>query len=600
MKLNFRNRVLFTILMTATLCTTAAIFVAKNHIYVDGKNGLVDKSRAILSRAQSGTQYVAEMGILKGLIQDAVTQHPDGVLGDEEKKRIFQSVPIVAGMKIAARDAEKDRYEFRVSSDSARNQKNTASAEERAIIERFRNESGLEEVVEESKDGAFVKVSRPVRLSEAQGCLHCHGHPSKSPWKNGKDVLGYQMEDMKDGYIKGVFTIVSSLEPVKAQAQQTTKFIGGIAILFALISLVVGFFIVKGPIQSLFEVSRRLGVSAESLTETSSQIAQASSTISEGTTEQAAALQETAASVDEISAMVKKTTENASESGRYSQQSHETAKSGEESMQEMVRVIGRISESNADLMKSVKEGNQEISGIMKVIAEIEMKTKVINDIVFQTKLLSFNASVEAARAGEHGKGFAVVAEEVGKLAQMSGSSAKEISDLLAESVHKVEGILKQTQERVENVMVESQKRITEGTETAQICEKSLTEILKSVSLVDERVGEIVHASREQNQGIAEINKAMSQLTEATEVNSKVAQDAAQSAGEVQTQSEELREAVVALSVILDGQAGVTGARTKNERQPVATPKKEVVALKKSSPDLTVVPKADDDRFSDVA
>ena len=61
------------------------------------------------------------------------------------------------------------------------------------------------------------------------------------------------------------------------------------------------------------------------------------------------------------------------------------------------------------------ESNKEIQEIVKVIAEIGNKTKVINDIVFQTKLLSFNASVEAARAGENGKGFAVVAEEVGKL-----------------------------------------------------------------------------------------------------------------------------------------------------------------------------------------
>lgn len=223
MKLNFRNRILFTILLTAALCTTAAIFVAKDHVYQDGKLGLVDKSQAILSRAQSGTLYVAEMGVLEGLIHDTVKRHPDGAITEADKQKIFQSVPIVAGMRIAARDAEKDNYEFRVSSDSPRNDKNKANEEELAIIERFRRESGLDQIVEESADGKFVKVSRPVRLSEAQGCLHCHGHPSRSPWKNGKDVLGYQMEDMKDGYIKGVFTIVSSLAPIKAQADDTTR-----------------------------------------------------------------------------------------------------------------------------------------------------------------------------------------------------------------------------------------------------------------------------------------------------------------------------------------------------------------------------------------
>ena len=65
-----------------------------------------------------------------------------------------------------------------------------------------------------------------------------------------------------------------------------------------------------------------------------------------------------------------------------------------------------------------------------IIQEIEDKTKAIDEIVFQTKLLSFNASVEAERAGEHGRGFSVVAQEVGNLAQLSGKSAAEINEIL--------------------------------------------------------------------------------------------------------------------------------------------------------------------------
>lgn len=62
---------------------------------------------------------------------------------------------------------------------------------------------------------------------------------------------------------------------------------------------------------------------------------------------------------------------------------------------------------------------------------------MINEIVFQTKLLSFNATVEAARAGENGKGFSVVAVEIGKLEQISGNAAKEISELLYNSTKPV-------------------------------------------------------------------------------------------------------------------------------------------------------------------
>jgi methyl-accepting chemotaxis protein len=82
-------------------------------------------------------------------------------------------------------------------------------------------------------------------------------------------------------------------------------------------------------------------------------------------------------------------------------------------MERLVSTVQEVGHGNEKVRQDIIQNYDEIAGISKVIATIEERTKVINDIVFQTKLLSFNASVEAARAGEHGKGFAVVAEEVG-------------------------------------------------------------------------------------------------------------------------------------------------------------------------------------------
>ncbi len=99
-------------------------------------------------------------------------------------------------------------------------------------------------------------------------------------------------------------------------------------------------------------------------------------------------------------------------------------------------------------MDEISQANTKLQSIVSLIEEIRNKTKVINDIVFETRLLSFNASIEAARAGVHGKGFAVVAEEVGKLASMSGKAADEIRALLETSTQEVDRAVKQTSDRV--------------------------------------------------------------------------------------------------------------------------------------------------------
>ena len=125
--------------------------------------------------------------------------------------------------------------------------------------------------------------------------------------------------------------------------------------------------------------------------------------------------------------MVNKSVDNANSSTEKANLSHEIATEGRESVNQMRLSMQDIENSINHMSHQVGESNEQIENIVKIIGEISNKTAIINDIVFQTKLLSFNASVEAARAGEHGKGFAVVAEEVGNLAQMSGTAAKEFT-----------------------------------------------------------------------------------------------------------------------------------------------------------------------------
>jgi methyl-accepting chemotaxis protein len=196
-----------------------------------------------------------------------------------------------------------------------------------------------------------------------------------------------------------------------------------------------------------------------------------------------------------------------------------------------------------------------------VISDIGDKTKVINDIVFQTKLLSFNASVEAARAGEQGKGFAVVAEEVGNLARMSGNAAKEISDMLDQSILKVRTIVQETKSSVQNLVEQGKSKVASGSEIAKECGHVLEEIVVSVSTVSRMSGEISVASSEQAQGVQEITKAVHQLDEVTQKNSATTHETATAAQHLASQADSLKHIVENLVMTVDGK--VSGSYTDN-------------------------------------
>jgi methyl-accepting chemotaxis protein len=325
-------------------------------------------------------------------------------------------------------------------------------------------------------------------------------------------------------------------------------------------SLLAGLFAVGALIVwSVSRLSKNITSLVEKLFEGSNVVAGASSQVSEtgqdlaqSSTQQAAALQQTVASIEQVSAMVGKNAENAKRSAGVSEASHQAATRGKDVVQEMIGSIHEISQSNDEIFKQVEQSNREISEIVQVISEIGNKTKVINDIVFQTKLLSFNASVEAARAGEQGKGFAVVAEEVGNLAAMSGKAAKDISDMLAESLSKVEGIVNNTASRVESLIQSGKSKVDAGTQVAQKCGQVLDEIVGNVGDLKRMVQEISTASHEQAQGVEEITKAMSQLDQVTHRNSSASQKSSEAAHQLSGQAVELKALVAALTFQVRG------------------------------------------------
>jgi methyl-accepting chemotaxis protein len=372
----------------------------------------------------------------------------------------------------------------------------------------------------------------------------------------------------------------TALEAAEAKASRMAYAIAA-ALLLALSYLFIsGFFLAKGLSKSLRQTAGRLGAGAESLLKTAGTTTAASQDLLKGVTQQAEALQQIGASIEQTSSMVAKTAENAKGSAEISRSSEASAKKGRDAVAEVIQSIQSISEGNMEIMRQVEESNRDIREIVKLISEIGNKTKVINDIVFQTRLLSFNASVEAARAGEHGKGFAVVAEEVGNLAQMSGNASREISELLANSIQRVEQIVKETGTKVERLTEDSKRRVEGGTETARRCSEALEEIVNNVGKVGSMISEISLASQEQASGVSEINKAMSHLDQVTQKNTEVSRGSAVAAEEINTQSTIVKAAVDDLFAIVEGgKRSVPPAASPVEVRETEAPRKVVTEKK---------------------
>lgn len=293
----------------------------------------------------------------------------------------------------------------------------------------------------------------------------------------------------------------------------TTRLVFALVVAGILIALIVGFLFSNALSKSIDTVSMELAEGAHQVNSAAAQIASSSVSLSHAASQQAASLEETVATVEEITSMVRLNTENAKQAAHLATSTREAAVKGEE---ELRKLIGSI---------------QSISSDSQKIAEI---TSVIDDIAFQTNLLALNAAVEAARAGEQGKGFAVVAEAVRNLAQRSAESAKNIANLIQGSVEKIE----------------------QGRNQASRSGTVLAEIVTSIKKVADINSDIAVASEEQSQGVIQIGKALNQLDQVTQQNAAASEQAAVSAEQLNSQSDQLLGNVHTLKRVVAGSKSI--------------------------------------------
>ena len=241
------------------------------------------------------------------------------------------------------------------------------------------------------------------------------------------------------------------------------------------------------------------------------EIAKASQSLAEGASEQAASLEETSASLEEMSGMTRNNAENAAKVNELARQARQAADNGAREMESMSQAMQDIKRSSDDIAKIIK---------------------TIDEIAFQTNILALNAAVEAARAGEAGMGFAVVAEEVRSLAQRSAHAAKETAG-------KIEGAISKT---------------AQGVQISGKVAQNLLEIVDKIRRVDELAGAVATASKEQTQGIEQVNTAVTQVDQVTQSNAALAEQSAGAAEQLKAQTVALNQAVIELMALVDTRA----------------------------------------------
>lgn len=290
----------------------------------------------------------------------------------------------------------------------------------------------------------------------------------------------------------------------------------------SLLGIVLSVLLVKSIVRRLTSIIASLAEASSQTSSATEQLSSASQSLSSGANDQASSIEESSASLEELSGMVEKNVSNAKQTAEMSGRVFSVSTTGNDFMNELQKS-----------MEEILTSNKKIEELVKVIGNIGDKTQIIDEIVFQTKLLSFNASVEAERAGEQGRGFAVVAQEIGNLAKMSDEAAKEIALIVKQSI-----------QDATSITVENKEKVNRGNGQVVETAKALKQVIELANNVKAGTDQILSASQDQSLGIKQINIAMGQLD-------KVAQQNAAAAEETASTSEQLNAQTTSLNVIVN-------------------------------------------------
>ncbi|MCS3924551.1 methyl-accepting chemotaxis protein [Methanosalsum natronophilum] len=297
--------------------------------------------------------------------------------------------------------------------------------------------------------------------------------------------------------------------------------------------------LVSGIKQSADDTSARaqeMSATSEETTASANQIADTVSEISRGAQTQSAKVEEVARAMNDMNDSVQSVAEN-------SQKASEDA----DDISSKIQVIGNASQDLLQKMNGIRKTSEKNAAVISQLdqksTEIGKIVNLITNIADQTNLLALNAAIEAARAGEHGRGFAVVADEVKKLADESGSAAKQIEELITE-------IQDSTHNAVES-MNESKSEIETGAKSLDETVESIQAIVSDVNEISKMVQEIAAAAQEQSASIEEVTASVEEVSSISEESAASTQEASAAVEQQTASMQEISNAAQELAEMAD-------------------------------------------------
>ena len=322
------------------------------------------------------------------------------------------------------------------------------------------------------------------------------------------------------GYVgSGLITLVrEDATEVFANSKHLQRIMWTILGVAVAASIIGGWLMARSIAGPLLRIMTSLAGGSDQIAAAAREVSSASQSQAEGTSRSAAALEETSAALDEMGGQLRQTSQTTESASRLSGEAHKAAETGAKSVNDLRGAI-----------IDIKSGADQTAKIVKTIDEI----------AFQTNLLALNAAVEAARAGDAGKGFAVVAEEVRNLAQRAGEAARNTAELIEASV----------------------KKANVGVALSEHATRIMSELAMSNRKVNDLIGEVAAAAKEQSIGVTELLKGAREVDAVTQQNAAHAEEHAAAAEQLSSQSEAIGDLVGALDTLVRGKgAAATGGR----------------------------------------